>query len=306
MPSRSWEHFLADLDLVNSGPGRETLSPDFFSDLDHAYNQASTAVRQEPTVGEIKSIGAILSEWRGRYERLMRHYSDQLPPDDPLLNPVSLFGTMDYGRLEIAHTRALAWLLGDREHGFRHELLEALVRHLTEDRTISQISVSRVESEWPIYCGPLAADMGRIDVLAEGKWQKNSTELAWRLVIETKIDADEAEEQLSRYDSWLDPYPERTHETLRIFLTPDGREPDTSAAEWRAFSFVELASLFRRVATGLQGRPGYHFLRYYITGVLRDICGVPIPIVPNCDDPYRAVDCLRSVLGVAEQETGHG
>ena len=123
-------------------------------------------------------------------------------------------------------------------------------------------------------------------------------------MIEAKINAEEGEEQLSRYDNWLKQYFEST-EVHRIFLTPNGREPRTSSSKWHALSFVELASVFGRVP-GLQGTPGYHFLRYYLTGVLRDICGLPVPLTSDCKNPYLAVDYLRSVLDTGEPEDGHG
>jgi hypothetical protein len=89
------------------------------------------------------------------------------------------------------------------------------------------------------------------------------SEVSWRLVIEAKIDAEEGEDQLSLYDDWLALYQQPT-EVLRVFLTPDGRKPQTSSAEWQILSFLDLASVFRRVS-GLQDKPGYHFLRYYLT-----------------------------------------
>ena len=132
-------------------------------------------------------------------------------------------------------------------------------------------------------------------------------EVSWLLVIEAKIDAEEDEEQLSQYDDWIERYYPRPTEVIRVFLTPDGREPQTSSdsAEWEVLKFVDLAAVFRRVS-GLQDRPGYHFLRYYLTGVLRDICRLPVPISSDCENPYAAVDYLKSVLGIREMEDGHG
>jgi hypothetical protein len=246
-----------------------------------------------------------LEAWRGHHQRLLQQYLAQLPADDPLLCPVSLFGTMDYGRLETAHTRALAWLLDDQDHGFGSRLLEALLRLLLEGREIRLTHVSRVESERPVRCGPASADAGRIDVLAEGRWEESGNEVPWRLVIEAKIGAGEGDEQLARYDQWLETGPPNV-EVVRVFLTPDGREPETGSAEWTPLSFLSLASLFRRVSSGLQDRPGYHFLRYYLAGVLRDVCGLQVRVSSDCGNPYAAVEYLRSVLGTPEQEGGDG
>jgi hypothetical protein len=117
-------------------------------------------------------------------------------------------------------------------------------------------------------------------------------------------EAAEGEEQLSLYDDWLEYHPQPAA-ALRVFLSPNGRQPKTSSAKWRVLSFLNLASIFRQAA-GLQDKPGYHFLRYYLTGVLRDVCGLPVPISSDCENPYAAVDYLQSVLGATKTEDDDG
>jgi hypothetical protein len=295
--------FLADLDVVCPKACGASLPAAFVKDLEGAY--AHALVRQpRVTAADLASLAKDLDAWRDRHRQLLQQYLTRLPADDPLLSPVSLFGTMDYGRLETAHTRALAWLLGDQEHGFGYRLLETLLRHLISPRQVRLTRVDRVEGERPVASGPAPADAGRLDVFAEGRWEESGNEAPWVLVLEAKIDADEGDEQLSQYDDWLEGY-SSSAEVVRVFLTPDGRGPATSSADWRPLTFVELAGVFRRVP-GLQDRPGYHFLRYYLTGVLRDVCRLPVPISPDCANPYAAVDYLRSAFGTGDAEGGHG
>lgn len=298
--------FLADLDIVCPKADDGKLPLTFVKDLEGAYAHAQAFSPQQPviSVADLTSLAEDLKMWRSHHQRLLQQYLAQLPSDDPLRGLVSLFRTMDYGRLETAHTRALAWMFDDQEHGFGNQLLEALLRHLLKDRQIRLTHVDQVESEYPVDYGPARTEVGRIDVLAKGRWEEMGKEVSWLLVIEAKIDAEEGEEQLSQYDDWLERYPEPI-EVLRVFLTPDGRAPQTSSAEWQVLKFVDLASVFRRVS-GLQDRPGYHFLRYYLTGVLRDICRLPVPISSHSKNPYTAVDCLKSVLGIGETEDGYG
>ncbi len=302
--------FLADLDIVcpKADDGKWPLT--FVKDLEGAYAHALGSLPQQPdiSVAELTSLAEALNKWRSDYQQLLKQDLDQLrydDPNDPLLGPVSLFGTMDCGRLETAHTRTLAWMLGDREHGFGSRLLAALLRHLLKGRPICLTQVDQVENEYPVDYGPARTEAGRIDVLAEGRWKEiGKEEVSWLLVIEAKIDAEENEEQLSKYDDWLDRYPQHT-EVLRVFLTPNGRAPRTGSAEWQVLSFVDLAGVFRRVS-GLQNTPGYHFLRYYLTGMLRDICGCPASISADCENPYTAVDYLKTVRGIGETEDGYG
>jgi len=297
--------FLADLDLVCPKADDGKLLT-FVKDLEGAYAHAQTFSLQQPdiSVAELTSIAEVLKKWRSDHQRHLQQELAKLPCDDPLRGSVSLFGTMDYGRLETAHTRALAWMLDKREHGFGIQLLEALLRHLLKGRRIRLIHVDQVESEYPVDYGPARTEAGRIDVLAKGRWEETGKEVSWLLVIEAKIDAEEGEEQLSQYDDWLERHAQQT-EVLRVFLTPDGRKPLTGSPEWQVLKFLDLASVFRRVS-GLQDTPGYHFLCYYLTGVLRDICRLPVPISSDCKNPYAAVDYLKSVLDNDETEDGHG
>src|SRR3972149_3647246 len=234
--------FLADLHIVCPKADDGKLPLSFVNDLEDAYAHARAFSLQQPviSVADLTSLAEDLKAWRSYHQRLLQQRLAKLPCDDPLLGQVSLFRTMDYGRLETAHTRTLAWLLGDGEHGFGNRLLEALLRHLRKGRQIHHIQVDQVGSEYLVD---------------------------WLLVIEAKIDAEEGEEQLSQYDDWLEPCPQST-EVIRVFLTPDGRAPRTNRAEWKwkVLSFVDLASVFRRVLPDLQDTPGYHFLRYYLTG----------------------------------------
>jgi hypothetical protein len=299
--------FLADLDVICPSADNPKLASSFLNDLETAYASATAAVSLKLagiSAVDLNFLEKQLNIWRTHHEELLEQYLRQLPSDDPLFNPVSLFGTIDYGRLEIAHTRALAWLLGDHEHGFGSKLIESLLLYLLPGRQISLTQTPRVEREYQVQFGRLSTDLGRIDILAEGCWEESGKEVSWRLALDAKIDAEEAEKQLSRYDEWLEQCAQPA-EVIRVFLTANGREARTSSAQWQTLSFSELVSVFRRVP-GLQEKPGYHFLRYYLTGVLRDVCGWPIPIGSDCQNPYAAVSYLESVLDVAQRVHRHG
>jgi len=300
--------FLADLDIICPKADVGGLPLAFLKDLDgaYAYARASSMRQSVISMADLNSLAEDLSTWRRDYQQRLQKYLAKLPSDDPLRGQVSLFGTMDYGRLETAHTRTLAWLLDKKEHGFDYQLLEALLRHLLNGRQIRLTQVDQVVSEYSVDRGLARTEAGRFDILAKGRWKEKGKVVAWLLVIEAKIDAEEGEEQLSQYDDWLMRHAQQT-EVLRVFLTPDGREPRTNSAKckWQTLKFVELASVFRHVS-GLQDTPGYHFLRYYLTGVLREICGYPASISPDSASPYSLVDYLKSVLNVGETEEGHG
>ena len=108
--------FLADLDIVCPKADDGKLPLTFVKDLEDAYAHALAYSLQQPviSVADLNSLAEDLNTWRSDHQRLLRRYLAQLPSDDPLLGQVSLFRTMDYGRLETAHTRALEWMLGDQ------------------------------------------------------------------------------------------------------------------------------------------------------------------------------------------------
>ena len=270
--------------------------------METAYTHALAATTHVLVISaaDLATLGVELETWLTSRLCLLKEHLEKLPSDDPLGSPVSLFGTMDYGRLETAHTRALAWLLGkgEREHGFGFQLLEALLRHLLHGREIFLSGEIKVEGEH-------STDVGRIDVLAEGFWHEEGNEVPWRLVIEAKIDATESDEQLSHYDDWLDQHAQPGMHTLRVFLTPNGRTPKTNLVNWQTISFVELASVFRCVS-GLQDKPGFHFLRYYLTGVLRDVCKMSLDLSSDCKNPYATIDYLQAVLNAKSREDSDG
>ena len=175
--------------------------------------------------------------------------------------------------------------------GSAFDCLNALISFVRRDMGIGGVRAESVVSEKPI-------DSGRIDVFAEGTWQQGGTDILWCMAIEAKIGSGERDEQLSTYDEWVnDKFGDR--EIILVFLTPDGRDSRTGSAErkWLPLSFAKLAGVFRNELSGFRDKPGYHFLRYYLTGVLHDVCELKVPMRQDCDDPYSANDYLKQVLG---------
>jgi hypothetical protein len=294
--------FLDDLDLVCPSMNGGQLLQAFLQDLDLAAASACRDDRQQAiTAAELASLESEFKKWRNLHLARLRKYLERLRRDDlddPLLSPISLFGTIGFGRLEVAHTRALAWLLSDAVHGFGFRLLNALIAFLRPNEGIRRVRAETVKSEFVM-------GTGRIDIFAEGSWDQDARDVSWCMAIEAKIDADEGQEQLSQYDQWLN---EQTvdRDVIRVFLSPDGRSSRTSSAEWFPLSFANLAGVFRKEILGLRDKPGYHFLRYYLTGVLRDVCRLPVPIEKDCSNPYLANDYLEKVLGPCKLEDGDG
>jgi hypothetical protein len=278
--------FLDDLAKVHSTLRPPAVSPAFLSDLEKVFGTL-------PALSDatLKFLADRFDKWRQETRERVRRCIAELSDDDPLKCPISLFRTMDYGRLETAHTRTLAWLLNsEAEHGFGTTLVAALLRCLSGKDCSAGLQIDRVQSEVLIDG---VGDKGRLDVLAEGTWEKGKPG-DWVLVIEAKIDAGEGEDQLQKYEKWL-PSRAASHEVFRVFLTPDGRQPETGAEDWEPMAFLELVRIFRGIYGELRNRPGFHFLRFYLAGVLQDVCGFPRNVTGETPDPYAILSYLQTI-----------
>jgi hypothetical protein len=281
--------FLADLAQVYASLQPQPLSAVFLADLAQVYTTLPTA-----SDADLQSLASQFEAWRENTREFVRRRVVELDKDDPLLCPISLFRTMDFGRLETAHTRTLAWLLDpkkDEEHGFGSTLLAALLGWVAGHNQFDRLHVEEVASEFPLEGG---AGKGRLDVLANGEWEIAGERVPWTLTIEAKVDAWEDEGQLDKYDDWLNSHAVG-RETYRVFLTPNGRLPESGCDEWNALSFLELAQVFRKALRQLIGTPGFHFLRFYLAGVLQDICGLPRKVTADAPDPYAVASYLKAV-----------
>jgi len=70
------------------------------------------------------------------------------------------------------------------------------------------------------------------------------------------------------------------------------RTPQEGDGDWLPLSFAALVRILRVGMEGLQQAEGYHFLRYYLAGVLRDVCHWPVPLDLGRVDPYLLLDYL--------------
>jgi hypothetical protein len=259
----------------------------FLADLSSTYD----AITRVDPRKYIPTLEGLFDRCRETARTKIAKILANISADDPIKCPISLFETMRFGRLETAHTRVLAWLLDPTQrHEFGSTLLEALWAKMEGTSSPTRPSVDEVVPEKLI---PLEGNKtGRLDVFVRGRFLGNLEPNPWILCIEAKIDAEEGEKQLPKYDKWI----EATyygHEIKRVFLTPDGREPETSK-KWQALSFVQLATVLRSRLSSLKDTPGYHYLRFYLTAVMKDICHWSLPIrdANSCSDPYGVLQYL--------------
>lgn len=273
------------------------FSSTFLGDLERVFSAGEV---------DLTDLGRRLDVWRVATRERLESEVARLQPDDPLLCPVGLFGPLDYGRLEVAQTRALAWFLDPRrEHGFGTQLLTAFLRLVCPEIVWSGVTAQRVEGEWLIDIRDTDT-ANRLDVYAYGSFDGRAAR-KWVLAVEAKIDANEGREQLGRYDTWIQAArsDSRKVRIVKVYLTPDGRHATTGDKHWRPVSFRSLALAFRHEWANAPPGSEVGYLRHYVAGLLKQICCESIPIQAGGSDPYCGLDLLAR-CGIALPREGQG
>lgn len=204
-------------------------------------------------------------------------------PDSPLFSTATLFGPIEYGRLETAVTRALAWLIdSDQPHGFGcgiSNLILNLVKATEPNRSVTKVTLCMPERF--ISAGK------RIDIWAEGEWS-DSTQ--WTLIIEAKIDASESTDQLKNYETAM----ADLDNCISVYLTPDGSLPKSAGTRhWEALSFQLLADALTSYYLTVCRAKGADFLRLFTAGLLRDVLDWPIPVTAKRNNRFEIADLIK-------------
>jgi hypothetical protein len=95
--------FVAELKSVFDALQPRPFSHEFILELSGVYSLLPVA-----SDANLDTLAGRFTMWRSRTQDFVRENLEVPSEDDPLRCPVSLYRTMDFGRLETAHTRVLA------------------------------------------------------------------------------------------------------------------------------------------------------------------------------------------------------
>lgn len=253
------------------------ISPEFLRDLElvarpqlSALSKTLTDVRQFCSAEVAKKV-------------------QDLPSVHPLRSPVTAFGMIDYGRLETAYTRALAWLLSPNErHGFGDAIAREVLKKWIPDLNHIVLSITRTISE---YYLPLGGNrFGRIDLWIEAKTTDGKRQLPILVVVETKIDSPQKPEQLRAYTQAIGNL-QGFDKRVLIHLVLDSER--SLPKGWIRASFKTLAAAIWRGASSKPEAPGYHFCRLFVAGILADLLETPLPIERHISRPVLVYSYLK-------------
>ena len=239
----------------------------FFHELEETYK--SLDFRKVKKSKNLESVIVDLDTYLSHVKNVLETKSISLSKEDPLISSISLFGVLDYGRLEKAHTKFLAWLLDPTgNHGFDRIILDCFLSCLEispKDFDCLKVKAESITDEYKF-----------IDILINGKINGAGVVIA----IEAKIDACESENQLDNYDQYLSQYID--HHIFKVVLAPGGFQIKTgnrNNEKWRLLTFFKLAKELRiTFLKDLNPRmEGYYIFRHYLTCLLKDLLQIPIP-----------------------------
>lgn len=197
--------FLADLERLYElvvNPEASNRSTDFLNDLYRVYARISAPSFEF----DHRRLEELFRKMRNHCEISLKKRIDKLreqDADNPCFGRISLFGSMELGRWETAHTNFLAWLFDpNKPHGFGCSIIAAVLNKLDGDSTDFNQEGIRVINSCSEHYVSDAGTSGRIDVWVEGRI--TVADIPWLLVIEAKIEAVLRDAQLDKYDSEID------------------------------------------------------------------------------------------------------
>ena len=209
---------------------------------------------------------------------------------EDLLAEFNLFDVLKIERREAQHSALLAWLLDPRgSHGLRDYFLRRFLSQAAAkayEREITDITPLDVD-RWNLDNIEVVTERHNIDILLIGEADE------FVCHIENKIGAGEHSDQLARYFSTV----ESEYQGLAqfpIFLTPDGRDPESEddAGRYVPFDYSRVAGLIERtlqtrgstISSSVAG-----FLEQYARTLRRHVlASTPIPPLRcprGCGDP---------------------
>ena len=163
---------------------------------------------------------------------------------EDLLAEFNLFDVLKIERREAQHSALLGWLLDPRgSHGLRDYFLRKFLSQVAAEayeREITDITPLDVD-RWNLDNIEVVTERHNIDILLIGESD------GFVCLVENKIGAGEHSNQLTRYFEIV----ESEYEGLvpfPIFLTPDGREPESEddAGRYVPFDYGRVAGLIER------------------------------------------------------------
>jgi hypothetical protein len=236
----------------------------------------------------IKLVNNPIKSIRDHNLKKIKQILDNEMDDSALFCPISLFGTMEMGRLEVAHTRTLGWLISPKEsHGFGHELTKSFLKLFGLSHDFSNIQEVFIETEKQLFIGE--ESYGRADIyvsIVSGTTQHT-------LIVEAKIDSILSKQQYKKYMTYLQHV--SGHKSLGVLVTEEALN-ELEFVDSSIVTYQQVYKAFLDTSRSLSSTNGAWFLKYYLAGIAQDILHLPKIRKNNINEnelPYQLLKMLR-------------
>lgn len=220
----------------------------------------------------------------------------------PAFQTISLLSVLDgTGLKETAHTRILSWIFHpDQTHGFGQAPIRSLLNHLFDTGQFP-FSPHYIFSDIEVEAEHVLSDRSgkRIDFWITGLARKSikGVPIKWLVVVEAKVDAFESLDQLGSYEREANKWATKSKKAgdkyidpIFLYLTREGKAAKRGKQNWMPITFEQLSGIIWDSIKDQEDAHGFHLARYYISGVLAEVCEWPIPlprsIVPSHQNTY--------------------
>lgn len=208
----------------------------------------------------------------------------------PAFQTISLLSVLDgTGLKETAHTRIFSWIFHPaQKHGFDQAPIRAMLNHLFEAGQFP-FPPHYIFSDIEVEAERVLSDRSgkRIDIWITGLARKSikGVPIKWLIVVEAKVDALESLDQLGSYETEAKKWATKSEKAgnkyidpIFVYLTREGKAAKRGSQNWRPITFEQISGLIWNSIKDREDAPGFHLTRYYISGVLADVCEWPIPL----------------------------
>jgi hypothetical protein len=301
MPAAAFKRILPDLIAAH---GLEFPERNLGAAFDRVRDDLHLAWEAETEAegSETSMVAELEKVWPALIEKVYEPVKDFAPllakldlTTEPSAMTVDLLGVAGRERDEVCHTQVIASLLNPSRSG---DLGVALLRALLK-------AAGPTPEDWPddvlrkaiVLAEEQQSVRGRdirLDVVVRVGEGQNSL----LVVIENKVDARDAENQLDGYAEWA--AAEAVDERLLVYLTPRGTEPSKLKGKhtWRTMSYSDLAVAWRQVlAQSRSGDPWVETLRLYLATITRHIWGISLKLGLGRAEKLPLLPYLRAATG---------
>ena len=191
------------------------------------------------------------------------------------LKKPNIFNILGIGRTEIRHSNFLGWLLNpDESHGLGNKFLIRVLRDLSleTNNDLKIVKTNRLNFSNVEISRELFSKYGSIDLLIDFKDKDDKVVIC----IENKIDTTDFDDQLNRYENYINEKFKDYNVKVFVYLTPGGSKPkDINKHEtWHCYSYKEIIKHLEDIQKAINDSTIKTYISAYLSTLNLEIMGI--------------------------------